>query len=252
MLKALKLTIAAIVITAAGAQAQDVPPRPVMADQTDSASVAIANVMGPVINKNINSLQNLGVLIDRQVFVNALYAYLMGVDTGFTPESADAYMDKLVYALHPEMAPQVLDAAAQQAYVDEAAKTPGARVLDGGVVFITLKPGEGGFPKPDDNVTVQYVGQFSDGEIFDSTAKDDNKVEGVGGVELGGSVDFHVSGVIPGLTTALQQMQPGGIYRVVIPAAQAYGPKGISGAIPGNAALNFTVRLLGINGPDAN
>ncbi len=41
-------------------------------------------------------------------------------------------------------------------------------------------------------------------------------------------------------------MKPGGRYRIVMPASLAYGTEGIPGAIPGNAALDFTVDLIEI------
>ena len=41
-------------------------------------------------------------------------------------------------------------------------------------------------------------------------------------------------------------MQPGGSYRLVIPAELGYGTQGIPGIIPGGAALDFTVNLIRI------
>lgn len=41
-------------------------------------------------------------------------------------------------------------------------------------------------------------------------------------------------------------MRPGGRYRVTIPSAMAYGEQGIPGIIPGRAALQFRVEMIGI------
>jgi len=41
-------------------------------------------------------------------------------------------------------------------------------------------------------------------------------------------------------------LRPGGVYRLAIPASLGYGAEGIPGAIPGNAALDFTVELIEI------
>jgi peptidylprolyl isomerase len=53
-----------------------------------------------------------------------------------------------------------------------------------------------------------------------------------------------VNAVVPGFAEALQLMQKGGRYRFWIPAALAYGAKGIPGAIPPNAELEFIVTLV--------
>ena len=45
---------------------------------------------------------------------------------------------------------------------------------------------------------------------------------------------------------SLRHTRPGGTYRFIIPADQAYGPEGIEGAIPGNAALDFTIEIVGV------
>ncbi len=50
----------------------------------------------------------------------------------------------------------------------------------------------------------------------------------------------------PGFSEGLKLMKPGGRYRIVMPASLGYGPDGIPGAIPGNAALDFTVELISI------
>ncbi|MBP2691587.1 MAG: FKBP-type peptidyl-prolyl cis-trans isomerase, partial [Muribaculaceae bacterium] len=49
---------------------------------------------------------------------------------------------------------------------------------------------------------------------------------------------------VPGFTEGLKMMRPGGRYQVIIPASLGYGERGVPGAIPPNAALDFTVDLL--------
>jgi FKBP-type peptidyl-prolyl cis-trans isomerase len=58
--------------------------------------------------------------------------------------------------------------------------------------------------------------------------------------------DYDVTGVIKGFAEGLKMMRVGGTYRVVIPAELAYGKTGIRGVVPGNAALNFTVKLVAV------
>ena len=100
-----------------------------------------------------------------------------------------------------------------------------------GLVFQVLTEGEGPMPADGDTVSVLYTGRLSDGSEFDSTDK---------------PVDLSVSGVVPGMSEGLKMMKPGGRYRLVIPSDLGYGNRGIRGVIPGGAALDFTVELVGI------
>ena len=199
--------------------------------RTDSVSAAIATVMGPLVNKNLVQLRSLGLDVDNAAFVQALGDYLSGNSTGFTPESADMFIEDCVRAMPPEMPPDTLSAASQAEFVRQAASTPGAVTLPGGVVFVVIQEGEGPMPVDGEKVEVSYVGKLSDGTEFDSTADE-------------GPVTFDVGSVVSGFAEGLRNMRPGGTYRVVIPAEKAYGSRGIPGAIPGNAALDFTVTLV--------
>ena len=55
---------------------------------------------------------------------------------------------------------------------------------------------------------------------------------------------FRLAALIPGWQTAMLQMAEGARWRVVIPAAQAYGEEGAGDLIPANAPLVFEVELL--------
>lgn len=216
--------------TAGAATARAVETR--VSPAVDSASRAVAAVMGPLINRNLTQIQGLGIELDRKVFIRALETYLEGGDIGFTDQSGDAYIEDRVRAARG-IAPDTLSRASQQKFLAEAAKTDGAVTLPDGTVFIVVTEGEGAMPGPDDTVNVAYTGRLSDGSEFDSTRDD-------------GPIDLSVSGVVPGFGEALQHVRPGGTYRIVIPADRAYGSRGIPGAIPGNAALDFTIEVKGV------
>lgn len=200
--------------------------------QSDSVSRAIAAVMCPLIEKNLNTLQSLGLQIDRRVFSQAVATYLEGGNIGFDARTGDAYIDDLVHQLHPEMraAIDTVSMASQQAFLDSVASLDGAMRLPSGTIMLIVSEGEGAMPKDGDKVSVSYVGKLSDGTVFDDTKED-------------GAVDFDVDGVVPGFSDGLKHMKLGGTYRIVIPASAAYGAKGVPSVIPGNSALDFTVTL---------
>lgn len=105
----------------------------------------------------------------------------------------------------------------------------GVRELAGGVLVRELRAGNGARPKSDGRVRVNYRGELADGSLFDQSE---------------GPQWFRLGALIPGWQTALRQMPVGARWRVVIPAAQAYGEEGAGDLIPPNAPLVFEVELL--------
>lgn len=99
-----------------------------------------------------------------------------------------------------------------------------------------LKTGHGPVAKADDKVTLSYFGWTPDGKIFDSSNKKDGSGKPFSFIpSAGGAIDGWVKGV-PG-------MKVGGVRRLTIPAAQAYGAAGSPPLIPANTPLQFIVRL---------
>ncbi len=94
------------------------------------------------------------------------------------------------------------------------------------------------FPKPGDQVSVQYTGRLESGEIFDTS------------IGKGMPFTFTVDNgqVIKGWDQVIKTMSKGQREMVYIPASLAYGAKGAGGGrIPPNANLIFDIRLLKIN-----
>ena len=91
-----------------------------------------------------------------------------------------------------------------------------------------------------DQVTVNYIGTFEDGTIFDASTNQ------------GGPVSFMigVGQVIQGWEQGLIGMKEGGKRTLVIPPSLGYGDTGVEGIIPGNSTLIFTVELLDIARPE--
>jgi len=101
-----------------------------------------------------------------------------------------------------------------------------------GLMFQVMKAGSGAKPAQGAEVTVNYVGKFLDGKVFDSSAQ-------------GSPAKFKIGQVIEGWNEALRDMKKGEKRLLVIPPELAYGERGYPGAIPPNSYLVFEVELLG-------
>ncbi len=84
-------------------------------------------------------------------------------------------------------------------------------------------------------VTVNYVGVFSDGKKFDSS------------IDRGTPFTFKLGAgmVIKGWDIGVEGMKVGGKRILVIPPSLGYGEKDY-GPIPGNSTLIFNIELLGV------
>ncbi len=84
-------------------------------------------------------------------------------------------------------------------------------------------------------ITAHYTGALvSDGTIFQSSH------------DFGDAITFPLSGVIAGWTQGVPGMKVGGVRRLVIPAALAYGASSPSPNIPPNSDLVFDIELVAI------
>ena len=119
------------------------------------------------------------------------------------------------------------------AYKEAAAKEPGAVKTPSGLIFRTLRPGDGPSPKATSVVKVHYEGTFIDGAVFDSS------------IQRGEPAEFPLDGVIKCWTEGLQRMKVGEKAKLVCPPGIAYGDRG-SSSIPPGSTLVFEVELLQI------
>lgn len=187
---------------------------------------------GEQLKQRLGEIESMGIAIDNEAFISALSRALKGEPTGFTPESADAYMNEQLRRAQAGAAPTIDGeyAAAQNAFLEAQKTREGVTVLPDGLLFEVITEGEGAQPGTSDSVRLNYTGRLSDGTEFDSTK--------------GTPVTFGVSNLIPGFTEGLTMMKPGGTYRIFIPADLGYGSRGAGGVIPPGAALDFTIELL--------
>ncbi len=102
-----------------------------------------------------------------------------------------------------------------------------------GLKYEVITEGTGRKPAgPTESVTVHYAGWLTDGTLFDSS------------YGRGETTSFALNRVIKGWTEGVQLMNEGGIYKFVIPAELAYGPRGSPPKIGPNATLVFLIELV--------
>lgn len=96
--------------------------------------------------------------------------------------------------------------------------------------------GSGEAVLPGATITAHYTGALAaDGTIFQSSH------------DSGHPITFGLNQVIVGWQQGVPGMKVGGIRRIVIPAAQAYGPQSPAPNIPANSDLVFDIELTEIN-----
>jgi FKBP-type peptidyl-prolyl cis-trans isomerase len=127
--------------------------------------------------------------------------------------------------------------AKEEAFLKENAQKPGVKVTASGLQYKVISEGAGPKPKESDTVKVHYRGTLLDGTEFDSSYKRNEPAV------------FPLKGVIKGWTEALQLMNVGSKYQIVLPSSLAYGENGAGQVIGPNATLIFEVELLAIEKP---
>ena len=101
-----------------------------------------------------------------------------------------------------------------------------------------LTTGKGAAVKSGDCLVMKYYGTLATtGAVFD---EDFSKPTGL-------KFQIGQGQVIPGWDQGILGMKAGGVRRLVIPAALAYGNQSPSPSIPANSALVFVVKLISIN-----
>jgi FKBP-type peptidyl-prolyl cis-trans isomerase FklB len=121
-----------------------------------------------------------------------------------------------------------------QTYLAENAKKEGVLVTESGLQYKEVTAGEGPMPTAEQTVVVHYKGTLTDGTVFDSS------------YERGEPAEFPVTGVIQGWVEALQLMNVGDKFELVIPSDLAYGTRGSGQTIGPDSTLLFDVELIEI------
>lgn len=197
-----------------------------ISNELDSVSYSV----GVLFAKNIKQ-QGIEKL-NAEVVAKAIKDYMDGT-TRVIPEKEceQMYMDYMKGIAEAKSAGAKSDGLV---YLAENSKKEGVTVTETGLQYEVMKRGTGPKPKATDKVKTHYHGMLTDGTVFDSS------------VNRGEPISFQVGGVIKGWTEALQLMNVGDKWRLVIPSELAYGARGAGAKIPPHSTLVFEVELLGI------
>ena len=104
-----------------------------------------------------------------------------------------------------------------------------------------LSAGSGAMPGPSDVVFVRYKGTLPDGTVFDESQDIPLPVQGI----FPEGTPLPLDRMLPAFSEGVQQMQPGGTYRLTIPGDQGYGAEPPPGSpLPPNSPLIFEVELI--------
>lgn len=101
--------------------------------------------------------------------------------------------------------------------------------------IIDVTEGTGDVVPEGATITAHYTGALcKDGTIFQSSK------------DFGRPITFGLNQVIAGWTEGVPGMKVGGVRRLVIPAAKAYGAQSPAANIPANSDLVFDIELVAL------
>jgi FKBP-type peptidyl-prolyl cis-trans isomerase FklB len=145
------------------------------------------------------------------------------------------FLTLLVLAAAPaRAADDALSAAANHAFLTANAHKPGVMVRPSGLQYRILRNGFGTHPSAADTVQISYSAHLINAKLVDTASTDLPAV-------------MIVSNVLRGLNEALQLMQAGDHWELVIPSDLAFGGKGTpNGSIPPNQTLVFDITLMAV------
>jgi FKBP-type peptidyl-prolyl cis-trans isomerase FkpA len=132
--------------------------------------------------------------------------------------------------------PQEQWAQGQKAYEAWSAARPGWTTTASGLQYHRDRaaPASAAKPAPGATVTIQYVGRFIDGRVFDSSR------------ERNEPATFPLNRLIKGWQEGVPMMRVGETWSFVIPASFAYGDRSDRGPIPPGSTLLFEIELIAI------
>lgn len=146
------------------------------------------------------------------------------------PKRVEAYKDQNLTKTYGE------NKKKSDAFIAQKAKEADVKKLPGGTLYRVISEGTGPVPAPTNKVQVIYEGKTIDGNVFDSSEKNNG----------GKPTEVMLNQVVPGWQEALSIMPEGSEWELYIPYDQAYGNRDM-GTIKPYSALIFKIKLVNAN-----
>jgi FKBP-type peptidyl-prolyl cis-trans isomerase FklB len=202
--------VLSLVLVAAIGRAEESPPIDAALERT---SYSLGHQIGSDLRRE-----------GREIDLDALERGVREALEGKAPALSQRQMDELladlkrgIQATQPRRRQEIAGEhrAEGEAFLAANVNKPGVVELESGLQYKVRERGTGKSPGPRDKVVVHYQSSLIDGTVFHESHAGDGKPE-----------TLHVSGVIRGLTQALQLMREGERWQLFIPPDLAYGRRG--------------------------
>lgn len=227
----------ALMQVVAARRGQAVPGQAPGADPKPPAKDKVGYLVGADVGRSLAPIKE---ELDLAVTMQALRTALAGgtplLDESEANSVRSTFSQRIQAKQQAEMAARgEKNKAEGDAFLEKNKQVKGVFTTPSGLQYMVLRQGAGQRPKVTDSVRVNYRGTLLDGTVFDSS------------YDRGQPAEFPLGGVIAGWQEGLGLMPIGAKYRLWIPGALGYGPRGTpDGSIGPNATLVFDVELLDI------
>jgi FKBP-type peptidyl-prolyl cis-trans isomerase FklB len=206
-----------------------------MASTLDSISYAFGIV-------NYNALSTDSLNLNPLLIAKAMFDGKNGIPA-MKDEDARALISTFIRKRNTEIAAKQAEAnkilykdyiEQNKAFLAQNKERQGVIVTPSGLQYEVIKMGTGPKPTKENTVKVHYVGTTIDGTKFDSS------------VDRKEPAEFPVTGIIQGMTEALQLMPVGSKFKIYLPENLAYGEYPQGEKIKPFSTLIFEVELIDI------
>jgi FKBP-type peptidyl-prolyl cis-trans isomerase FklB len=184
-----------------------------LSDPMDRASYSLGHQIG-------RDLLRQGSQVDSNALRQGLVDGLAGAEPAIDPQEMQQVLAELKRRIVAAERQHRREGEAQhreqgEEFLAENITKEGVVTRESGLQYKVIEEGSGKKPGPADRVIVHYRGTTIDGKEFHDSRERPGKAE-----------MLHVSGVIRGLTEALQLMKVGAKWRLFVPPDLAYGRRG--------------------------
>ncbi|MCP9610723.1 FKBP-type peptidyl-prolyl cis-trans isomerase [Coprobacter tertius] len=216
---------------------------------TDSTrfSYELGLQMGFAMKQQFEKMDKDSIVVNKNMFLPALYAALLGKETLISKNDAETKIDQFGQEQRKRMnqkaearkmkeAKENLEAGKR--FLAKKEQEPGIYKTASGLLYKVLREGDGVKITPDCKVKVNYIGSLAGGKQFDSSYSRNEPAI------------FGVTDVIKGWSEGLQLMSKGGKYILYVPSELAYGERGAGSDIGPNSALKFEIEIIDVICPN--